>query len=204
MVHHPDHHAHYGRDDAHEDDARNEQTGVTVADMGKFMGQLVIVEKLEKTGGNGHCIAALADATCKSVELGIINDIDFGHVHATGHTEILHDVIDSGILPTRQGASSRGLLDHGGVGKIGNEEPCAHPEDYPGDGGKEIAIDHLYVKLVDHIAMGIIIIGAKIIDQGQENPYRAEDDEREHQEQQHAQHIVAPDLGIHSNVFHAV
>ena len=102
MIHHLDHHIHNGGDDAHKDDAGNQQSCVVIAYVGEFMGyypcQFVVVEQVEQSCGHRHCVGCFVDAAGKGVELWVIDNVDFGHVHSAGHAQVFHDVIHPWVL----------------------------------------------------------------------------------------------------------
>ena len=55
---------------------------------------------------------------------------------------------------------------------------------------------------IKEILKGIIIGIAKITYQCKKHPYHSQYNGRKSKEQQHTEHVVAPDLGIHSYIFH--
>ena len=206
VEHHVHYYAHHRRDDAHEDDARDEHTGVAVADMGELVAQhsrqLVVVERAQQSGGDGHGVALLVDARGKGVELRVVDDVYLGHIHVAGHAEVLHDIVYPRVLPPRERTGSRSGTHHRGVGEVGDEEPHAHDAHHPGSDGHEGAVDGVVVYLGSHIAIGVSGWRAHRLDDGEKHPHRGKDNQRERQQKQHAAQVVAPYLRHHTNILH--
>ena len=93
--------------------------------------QFCIVKAIGETGGDGNGIAVLVDSAGEGVELLIVNNVNLRHIHSTGHAEVLHDVIDAGILATLQGTGAGGMTYHAGIGEIGDAEPQSYSTDHP-------------------------------------------------------------------------
>ena len=166
--------------DSHEDDAYDEQAGVTIADVGQLMtnhtSQLVIAETVADASSDGDGIAVVIDAAGKRVELRIIDDINLRHRHTTRHGEILHNVVDARILSTLQRTGSRGLAYHCGIGEVRDGKPDANNHQYPRQDSFHLIVDivpiHRYditVSWVTHAKIGQS--NQERIDNSQENAW---------------------------------
>ena len=132
-----------------------------IADVRKLVsedtGKFFIGEQIEQTGGHGHRIAVLIDAACESIQLWIVNDIDFGHIHIARHTEVFNDVIDARILLSRQRSGTGSLPNHCRIGEESNRKPQQYAADYPRKGTQKVVVYDLHVQFVNRFAELIVI-----------------------------------------------
>src|SRR3989338_1081202 len=99
-------------DNADADDYHHHQPDVVVFDVGKLMGnypfQLFIGQLVNRPGGYGDGSQFRLPAGGKSVDVGIFNQMNFGHRQPGGNAEIFNHPADIGIV---------GLLGSSGAGR---------------------------------------------------------------------------------------
>ena len=64
-----------------------------------YASQFVVVEAVADACGDGYGIALLVDSAGEGIELRVVDDVNLRHRHSAGHRQVLHDVIDTRILP---------------------------------------------------------------------------------------------------------
>lgn len=79
-----------------------------VAYVGKLVAdyscQLVVVQAVDYARGERHGVALLVYSAGKGVELRVIDDVDFGHVHVAGNAQVFDDVVYPRVFLARDGA----------------------------------------------------------------------------------------------------
>lgn len=58
--------------------------------------------------------------------------------------------------------------------------------------------------MAHYVAILVVNAAAEVVDQCEEHPNHAEDDDGEHQQKDGRQHVVAAYLGVHPYIFHNV
>ena len=162
--------------------------------------QLLVGQAIANAGRHRHCVALLVDATGKSVELRVVDDVDLRHRHTARHGEVLHDVIDTRVFPALQRTGSCGVAHHAGVGEVGNQEPDGHDAHHEGQCHEEGLACRHSVEL--QVRALIAIRHLMHVHECQEGIHHAENDAGEKEEQQQALHVVAHLLRMNTDVLH--
>ena len=162
--------------------------------------QFGIGKALADACSDSHGVSLLVDAAGKGVQHRVVYDVHLGHRHTASHGEVLHDVIHTRILPTLQRSGTSGMTYHGGVEKVGDEEPHAHNAHHPRQ-----HLQHLIIDIIP-VDFGVAAIhrvsDAQRIAYHQEHIYDSQQDAWEQEQEQNGLQIVLHLLSVHAHILH--
>ena len=165
--------------------------------VGNDASQLIIVENAQEACCNGDGIRVAVNTRGEGIQLWVVDDVQFGHIHSARHCQILHDIIHSWILFACEGACSCCCPHHGGVCLIGNYEPYGHSANDPWYCAHERPCYACKVYTCRGVAVYVgFSCACNETYHGKENPYHKENNDGEHEQQEDAHAIIAPLLGI--------